>query len=244
MSGGCTRLYEQESLRKVTGDTIGPGGANLTERAIASCYLSRGAKILDVGCGTGTSVQAFREKNGFRVVGVDASELMLQVGLQRCPDLPLVRGKSLHLPFVDDQMEAIFVECSLSLMSDIDSVLQEFYRVLRPAGYLIASDLYPREPQAIDLLRSLTAECCLKRAKSRPELYAILQQQGFEIMVWEDHSEDLRYLITQLIQANGSMQGFWCNSGSGENDLFEMQYALARAKPGYYLLVARKIDTA
>jgi len=243
MNARNTLLYEQDTLRKVTGETVRPGGYELTQRAIAFCSLWETAKILDVACGTGASVQWLREKQGFQVVGLDLSELMLLVGHQRCPDLPLVQGESRSLPIASEQLDAILVECSLSLMPDLASVLGELNRVMCPSGYLIASDVFLRNPQAAGLLRSLPVECCLKGAKSQAEMLGILQSQGFEIVLWEDHSESLQHLTTQLIHEYGSMQEFWCKSMPGEIDHFELQLAIARTKPGYYLLVARKIGT-
>ena len=241
MDNEAFKLYEQDALRIVTGDTIRPGGIHLTEHAFNLFSLPERSWIVDVACGTGASVQWLREKNGFRVMGVDVSPRMLQAGRQRCSDLPLVCGNSLSLPIASGQVEAILAECSLSLMNDLDGILKEFYRVLRPSGHLIVSDLYLRNPQAADLFQNLPMDFCLKGAKSQSELFNIFKTQGFEILFWEDHTENLKQLTGQLIMTHGSIQGFWCKSLPDDIDTFELQTAVARAKPGYYLLVARKV---
>ena len=51
------RIYETEQLREVCGDTVRPGGLTLSERAIAYCKFPLRAKIIDVGCGYGATVE-------------------------------------------------------------------------------------------------------------------------------------------------------------------------------------------
>jgi len=46
-------------------------------------YLNRGDLILDVGCGPGISAKTFIE-NGFRVVGIDFSEKMIEIAKEKC----------------------------------------------------------------------------------------------------------------------------------------------------------------
>ena len=65
--------------------------------------------------------------------------------------------------------------------------------------------------------------------------------RGFDIQVWEDHSEALKYLASQIALAHGSLSGFWRRSEPAA-DPMDIQIALDKAKLGYYLLVARNSD--
>ncbi|MBN1537927.1 MAG: methyltransferase domain-containing protein [Anaerolineales bacterium] len=240
MDSGVIKFYEQDALRKVSGGSIHPGGLALTQHAIELCALPKHARILDIACGTGASVQWLKENHEFQVTGFDASELMLQTGQQRCSDLPLACGESHCLPIARGQLDAILVECSLSLMPDLDCVLAEFSRVLTPSGRLIVSDVYLRNPKEAELLQSLPLEICLKGAKSQVAWLELLHRRGFQILVWEDHSQSLKPFMAQFISANGSIQEFWCKSMPCEINFFDLQVALARTKPGYFLLIAGK----
>lgn len=222
------RVYEQVAVRRGLGETLRPGGLNLTERALEICGLPVGAKVLDVGCGTGVTVQ-YLQQWGYRAGGVDMSALLLREGRQKSQDLPFLQADGACLPLADERMDAVLAECSLSVLADTDAALAEFYRLLRRGGYLVVSDVYARNPAGLPLLRALSAAFCLSGAIIQAELVAQLTQLGFELVLWEDHSEVLRQLAGPLlpVKFNGL-------------EALDAQLALAKAKPGYFLLIARK----
>ena len=59
--------------------------ANVTEAALAAAAAKRGERVLDVGCGTGTTVLSLAEEVGpnGRMLGVDISEQQLALARQR-----------------------------------------------------------------------------------------------------------------------------------------------------------------
>ena len=67
------RPYESETVRAVTGPAIRPGGLALTRRAAEVCGLGPGARVLDVGCGTGATVQCLQAEFGAAAIGMDLS---------------------------------------------------------------------------------------------------------------------------------------------------------------------------
>jgi SAM-dependent methyltransferase len=131
-------------------------------RALAIAAVPRGARFLDVGCGTARWVRRYGEL-GFSAVGVDATIGMLKIARAHQTRAPLVTGLAQSLPFPD----AVF-DC----LSDITVVqhipyelqskaLQEMVRVIKPGGRMILmevisrkdlhigndSHVFPREPQ-------------------------------------------------------------------------------------------------
>lgn len=234
------RIYEGSAVRQVTGDSIRPGGFTLTDRAINLCALPSGARILDVGCGTGATVEYLITKYKLNAVGVDPSDILLETGRQRRPDLPIFQAVGECLPFSRGSMDCIFVECSLSLMIDIDLALAEFYRVLKNNGLLVITDIYARNPEGVYQLRSLPVECCLKGAMVREELVKRVEDAGFNITLWEDHSDLLNELTFRLIMAHGSLESFWQSTSPEEIDAIKIRKVVTRARPGYFLLIAAK----
>lgn len=230
--------YENGVLSRVTGGQLRPGGVDLTERMLTLADLPAQAHILDLGCGTGSTVDSLLEV-GFRAVGLDRSELLLQTGKMSAPALPVLCGWSKSLPLVSGQFDAILAECSLSTMSDLDAVLAECWRVLRPGGRLSVSDLYVRNPEGLPALRALPFSCGMREALTQAELTAQLRAHGFEIVAWEDHSETLKTIAAQMILAHGSLNEFWSKSEPQAN-LFDLQIAISRAKLGYFVLVAQR----
>jgi len=237
-ASGGQPMYENSSLSQITGGPLRPGGLDLTARLLELCELPCGARILDVGCGTGSTVEELRATGSYHAFGIDRSELLLQTGMILHPNLPLTCGWGKALPVANSVMDAVIAECSLSAMTNLEDVLAEFQRVLRPNGRLALSDVYARNPDGIPVLRTLPLSCGLRDTLTQTELTTRLQMHGFEILVWEDHSETLKYLAAQMILAHGSMSEFWSKSEPAADPL-DLQIAISKAKLGYTILVAR-----
>jgi arsenite methyltransferase len=234
-------MYENGSLSKVTGDrTLRPGGFDLTERMLMLCELPENPLILDVGCGTGATVEHLLESGSIHAIGIDQSKPLLQNGIGQRPNLPLACAWGKSLPIANNQMDAVLSECSFSAMSGLEGSLAEFQRVLRPDGKLAISDIYARNPEGLPALHALPLSSGLGKTMSQNQLFESFQSHGFEVVIWEDHSKMLKYLAAQMILSHGSMNEFWSQSESEANPM-DIQSAVRDAKLGYYLLVAKKI---
>jgi len=126
------------------------------KRAIAVAAIPVGARILDVGCGTGRWVRRYQEL-GFQATGVDATLAMLRAALKRGTAGTLVAGEAYRLPFPSSEFDAI---SDITVTQHIPALLQrpalsEMIRVIRPGGCLILMELirgegthiFPRKPQ-------------------------------------------------------------------------------------------------
>lgn len=235
-----TTLYEGSEIREATGDAIRPGGLTLTERALSLGHFPAGAKVLDVGCGVGATVEHLINHHQLTAVGVDPSPLLLESGRARRPDLPLIEAAGENLPFIDGAMDGVFAECTLSVMENADQALAEFFRVLKSGGQLVVSDLYARNPEGVGDLRQLPMNSCLTGAMAKQELLDKLEAHGFEVVLWEDHSRLLAELTAQLIFSSGSLEIFWGQATCGTVDCLDVRQAASRSRPGYFLLLARK----
>lgn len=238
--GTVCKLFESPAMRQVTGETIRPGGFYLTDRALDFCALPVGATVLDVGCGSGATVEYLREVYKLQAEGVDPSELLLAAARQRKPDLPLVHARGEALPVASGLMDGVLAECTLSVMSDLDRTLQEIYRVLKHDGRLAVNDVYARNPAGIQELRQLKIASCLRGAMTRQELAAKLEANGFKIVIWEDHTALLKQLTVKMIWTHGSMSEFWLKTSSCTIDPHQAQLAMAKARMGYFMLIAVK----
>jgi len=239
-AGKC-RVYERIAADGVNGGFIRPGGVALTERALSLCAFPPGSRLLDVGCGTGATVEHLIEQYGFLAAGVDPSLPMLAHGRARNTVLPLIRANGESLPFFDGEWDGVIAECSLSLTRDPDAALRECRRVLRRAGKLILSDVYVRNVLAIPELRALSLHSCLTGALSDDELMRKLKNGGFVVLAWEDHSPALKSFVAQLILSQGSAQSFRCSlTGADPLDGSRIEQAVSRAKFGYFLAIAEK----
>ena len=217
-------------------DVFHPGGLALTARAIDLCSFRIGARVVDIGCGTGVSVDYLCHELGLAAIGIDLDIMLLKRGTQRNPALPLVRGKAEALPFASASLDGVLAECSLSVVTDKDRALAEFNRALRRGSRLVVSDVYAQDPRAINSINDVSFPFCMSGMMTKESLTDSLSRNGFSIEIWEDHSNVLKEFIIQLIMEHGSLQNFCGRNGAQDADIM----TLKQACPGYFLMVARK----
>ena len=102
---------------------------------------------LDIGCGMGEHYPFITERELAEgsYIGVDLDRFKLE-HLSAChPEIPLVQGNVFTLPFPNEKFDLVQLLATLEHFgrNDIDRVLDESLRVLKPGGKLIAC--YPAE---------------------------------------------------------------------------------------------------
>ena len=112
---------------------------------LRSLTLAPGEHVLDIGSGPG--LLAWDLANtvgpGGRVVGLDLSDAMLEMGRRRCADLAHVSfqsGDAAKLPFEDGSFDAVVSTQVFEYVPDIPGALAEVRRVLRPGGRVAILD--------------------------------------------------------------------------------------------------------
>ncbi len=232
-------MHESASLRAVTGPLLRPGGFPLTERGLSLCGFTPGARIADVGCGTGASVAYLRESHRLKALGFDLSgKLIRNAGCAK--KIPFAQARAEALPLADGCCDGVLCECVLSIVPEPERAIGEFYRILQNDGFLILSDIYSRS--SIEGCCGIPAGAggCASILRTRVFIEELLENPGFRIIAWEDHTRHLRELAGQLILNGGSLAEIHelcnifdsvCSGTSGP----------AVSRPGYYLLVAKKI---
>lgn len=104
----------------------------------------RGASILDMGCGTGDMLRRFSGGGGGRLVGVDASNGMLDVARELCRgrgDIELVKGSAESLPLGDREFDIVTSCIAFHHFPEPEGALSEMERVLKPGGRLYLCDM-------------------------------------------------------------------------------------------------------
>lgn len=101
--------------------------------------LSSGAQIVDLGCGSGIFTQLLQQR-GYRCVGVDLSQKLLQLGKKQEPSITFLQGDVETLPFVDNSVDYIVLSCLLHHLPDLKRCANEVFRVLKPGGQFVAFD--------------------------------------------------------------------------------------------------------
>jgi demethylmenaquinone methyltransferase/2-methoxy-6-polyprenyl-1,4-benzoquinol methylase len=99
-------------------------------RAVRSLGLGAGARVLDLGCGTGDLCREL-ETRGYRAIGFDLSWGMLAAGRTTAP---LAQADVLSLPVRDRVADGVTCGFTLRNLVDLAPFLAELARVVRPGG--------------------------------------------------------------------------------------------------------------
>jgi SAM-dependent methyltransferase len=100
---------------------------------------SHGARVADLGCGSGAFTALLRDA-GYRVVGIDISPKLIAVGREKYPGLELLEGDVENLPFEAGSMDAVLLSGLVHHFPDPRRCAAEVFRVLRPGGRFMAFD--------------------------------------------------------------------------------------------------------
>lgn len=108
-----------------------------------------GQSAIDLCCGTcdWTIAIAQASGGGGNVVGLDFSQSMLEVGRGKVDKaglsgtIELVQGNAMELPFEDNRFDYATIGFGLRNVPDLDKVLSEMRRVVKPGGKVVCLEL-------------------------------------------------------------------------------------------------------
>jgi ubiquinone/menaquinone biosynthesis C-methylase UbiE len=104
---------------------------------------SKSPRILEIGCGTAIDSLVVTERVNCRACGVDLSSEALRVARKISGPfrlrIDLVNADIHHLPFADEWFDMVFSQGVLEHFENVDPILEEQLRVLKPEGRLVIS---------------------------------------------------------------------------------------------------------
>jgi len=176
--------YTEEELKGA------PEGANLglgCGNPIALASLKEGEVVLDLGSGAGFDCFLAAKQVGStgKVIGVDMTAEMLERARQnaRKGDFGNVEfrlGEIENLPVGDNQADIIISNCVINLSPNKGRVFQEAFRVLRPGGRLMVSDIVLLKELPEEIKNSVAAYVgCIAGATTKKEYLEAIQAAGF-----------------------------------------------------------------
>lgn len=177
--------YTDEQMRSV------PEGANLglgCGNPIALASLKEGEAVLDLGSGAG--FDCFLASNAVgphgRVIGVDMTEEMLIRARANAKkggygNVEFRLGEIEALPVEDNFVDAIISNCVINLVPDKKKAFREAFRVLRPGGRLMVSDIVLKKKLPDSVLQSIEAYVgCVAGAVTKEKYLDAISSAGFE----------------------------------------------------------------
>lgn len=177
--------YSEEELKTV------PEGANLglgCGNPIALASLKQGDVVLDLGSGAGFDCFLAANQVGEtgKVIGVDMTPEMLDRARENArkgnyDNVEFRLGEIENLPVGDRQVDVIISNCVINLSPNKKRVFQEAFRVLRPGGKLMVSDIVLLKELPAEIRNSVAAYVgCVGGAVTKEEYLEAIQGAGFE----------------------------------------------------------------
>lgn len=196
VSSCCSGTNQAKNISKNIGYTeqdmtAVPEGANLglgCGNPVALASLKKGETVLDLGSGAGFDCFLAAQQVGKygKVIGVDMTPEMIDKAQDNArkgkyTNVEFRLGEIENIPAADNSIDAIISNCVINLAPDKKRVFKEAYRVLKPGGRLMVSDLVLINPLPKVIKQSVTAYIgCLSGAILKKEYLVAINQAGFK----------------------------------------------------------------
>jgi len=154
---------------------------------VALANLREGETVLDLGSGGGIDVFLASKKVGKsgKVIGVDMTKEMLERAKASAlkngySNVEFRLGEIESLPIEDETVDTIISNCVINLSPDKLKVFKEAFRVLKPNGKLMVSDIVTNGELPEDVRKSFDAWAgCIAGALEKNEYLHTIKKAGF-----------------------------------------------------------------
>jgi arsenite methyltransferase len=177
--------YSKEELSSIPEEAnMGLGCGN----PVALASLREGEIVLDLGSGGGIDcfLAARRVGPGGRVIGVDMTPGMIHLARENArkngfKNVEFRLGEIENLPVPDAAVDAAISNCVINLSPDKERVFREIFRVLKPGGRMMVSDIVLTGELPEKVKASVAAYTgCLAGALQRDDYLAAIRAAGFK----------------------------------------------------------------
>lgn len=177
--------YTEEELKEVPqGSNLGLGCGN----PVALASLKKGETVLDLGSGAGFDcfLAADRVGRSGKVIGVDMTPEMTEKAKSNATksdysNVEFRTGEIENLPVADNSADAVISNCVINLSPEKQRVFHEIFRVLKPGGRMIVSDIVLIRELPDFLKDSADAYiACISGAVTRDEYLNAVKNAGFQ----------------------------------------------------------------
>jgi ubiquinone/menaquinone biosynthesis C-methylase UbiE len=130
---------------------IHPGGRASTDRLLEWAGISPGHRVLDIGCGVGTTAIRLAEDHGAHVVAADIAPLMIErtqrnvVSAGLTDHITVASADITALPYGDASFDVVLAE-AVTMFVDRAKAAAELARVCKPGGLVLATEFCWRRP--------------------------------------------------------------------------------------------------
>lgn len=192
----CADLWAHPGIRLLAGESLHPGGLDLSRRAVERAGWTAEDRVLNVGTGPGAT-EEWMAARGIRPIGIDYSAALATQAAARVPAARFAVADGERLPFLDGSFDGVLAECVLSVIPDVEQAAAEAHRVLRPGGRMAVSDVTRSGDLPAELETFVSWIACAAGALPAEGYAAALGRAGFQVVLVEDHSGALGAMVAK-----------------------------------------------
>jgi len=185
----CPTGYDPKDLEHIPNEVLEVSYGCGNPAALAG--IREGEIILDLGSGGGIDCFIAAKKVGRngRVIGVDMTDEMIEKAAESAKKVAEVlgynvvefrKGNLMELPIEDASIDLVISNCVINLTEDKAKVIDEIFRVLKPGGRFIISDIVSDKPVPGYMKRDRELwNACISGALTDKRFVEIVRDVGF-----------------------------------------------------------------
>ena len=176
--------YTMEEIKSIPSDAVfGLGCGNPT----ALAEINPGETVLDLGSGGGIDVFLAANKVGEegKVIGVDMTPEMVETAVKNAKEggyenVEFKHGEIENLPVENNIIDVIISNCVINLTPNKSNAFKEAFRVLKPNGRILVSDLVTEGEIPLEIRKNFEAWAgCIAGALDKQEYLETIRNAGF-----------------------------------------------------------------
>ncbi len=233
-----------------TGRDFLKASANLNRVMLEKSGIQRGSKLLDLGCGNGTTSMWLSRTRGCRVEGIDLSGVRIGNARAALDDQPaevsallgFEKASVTELPYGDGSFTHVWSQAAIYHVHDKEKALQEAYRVLQDGGIFAFDDLTKPRAEVGEAARKWVYDRLLFDTEFSFDTYQdALRRVGFRVLEAQDLSAHLKtsyQCLAEITRSKGNEAGEKFRALSFAYE--QMVQAVDRGELGWALYLCQK----
>jgi len=232
-----------------------PGGMMALIKLIVFTGLSSKSKLLEIGCNTGYSSIEIKRLSNAEVYGIDNNEESIKKAILRSQkmdlDVKFAVADATKLPFKNDEFDVVFCSNVTSFINDKKEALENYARVLKTYGFLVAIPIYYLKTPPKIIVTAVSKEIGAEiKNYSKKDWLKIFDEQNLELCYNEDFTfklntdNEIKEYINKYYINKKSLTEFSKEEKDAINKKYLAQFQLFNTNLSYTgasILIYRKI---